>query len=477
MNIGVIRILSWFFIINAIISTIVIVLERRRPEKTIAWLLVLIILPPIGLFLYVFAGRNWKKHKLNPEVTKRTHKLVSEALYNIKNVKYSSLIHLIMNNNNCPVFIDNDISIFTNGEEKFKALKTYLKNAQHHIHLEYYIVKNDTIGNEIKDILIEKAKEGVEVRFIIDKVGSPTIKKEFINDLKSAGVDVVFYTYFLAPLFKKINTQLNYRNHRKIVVIDGKIGFLGGINIGDEYLGKSKLGYWRDAHIMIEGDSVLGLQASFLDDFFMVKKSQNEFPWHSDFESYFPTPNNSKGKVMQLVKSGPDSENASIMQVIIKMICLAKDHIYIATPYFVPNSSVMNALKIAALSGIKIKILFPGIYDHFTVYYASRTYLAELAKYGIEIYLYKKGAFMHSKFMTVDEEISTIGTANMDIRSFELNYEINAVIYDKSSTEELETTFLNDLKESTFVDYNYFENTPFYKKFIEAVARIFSNLL
>lgn len=477
MNTNLIKILSWFFIINAVISIIVIILERRRPEKTIAWLLILLILPPIGLFLYIFAGRNWKKHKLNTENTQRTHKLVSETLCHIRNVKYPSLIQLIMNNNNCPVFIDNDISILTTGEEKFKILKDCLKNAKHHIHLEYYIVKNDTIGNEIKNILIEKAREGVEVRFIIDKVGSPTIKKDFINQLKAAGVDVVFYTYFLAPLFKKINTQLNYRNHRKIAIIDGKIGFLGGINIGGEYLGKSKLGYWRDTHLMIQGDSVLGLQASFFDDFFMVKKSQNTFPWHNDFESYFPTPDNFKGKIMQLVKSGPDSENASIMQVIIKMISLAEDHIYIATPYFVPNYSVMNALKIAALSGIKIKILFPGRYDHFTVYYASKTYLSELAKYGIEIYLYRKDAFMHSKFMTIDGEISTVGTANMDIRSFELNYEINAVIYDKFSTENLEAIFINDLEQSTLANYNYFENTPLYKKFMEAIARIFSNLL
>ncbi|WP_392485902.1 cardiolipin synthase [Haloimpatiens sp. FM7315] len=471
------NIFSLFFIVNAIISITVIILERRRPEKTIAWLLIFVVFPPLGLFLYIFAGRNWKKHKLSDENSENTYNMVAEALYKIKDVKYPSLIKLILNNNNSPVFIDNDIEIFNNGEEKFKALKKCLRNAKHHIHMEYYIVKNDTIGNEIKNILIEKAKEGVEVRFIIDKVGSPTVKTSFIKDLKTAGVNVVFYTYFLAPLLRHINTQLNYRNHRKIVVIDGKIGFIGGINIGDEYLGKGPLGYWRDTHLMVKGDFVLGLQAVFLDDFYMTKRADNSFPWYDDFENYFPTPKNEKGKVMQLVKSGPDSDNAAIMQTILKMISLAEHHIYITTPYFIPPTSLIDTLKISALSGVDIRILFPGRYDHFTVYYASKTYLSELVKFGIKVYFYDSSFFVHSKLMTVDGEMSTVGTANMDIRSFELNYEINALIYDDKTTKALEDEFLRDLNISKRMYYEDFENIPFYKKYIEAVARVFSNLL
>jgi cardiolipin synthase len=269
--------LYWIFFINAIVSIIIIVLERKNPEKTIAWLLILIVLPPLGLFSYVFIGRNWKKHKLHNETNINIEELIYEASKDIKDHTYSSLIELLSKNSESPLFTDNTIKIFKDGIEKFRALKEELLKAKNHIHLEYYIVKSDTIGNEIKDILIKKSLEGVKVRFILDRVGSIGIKRKYIRDLKNAGVDVVQYSYFLAPILRHINTQINYRNHRKIVVIDGKVGFVGGINIGDEYLGKSKYGYWRDTHIMVNGDFALGLQAVFLDDFATIKEANKEF--------------------------------------------------------------------------------------------------------------------------------------------------------------------------------------------------------
>lgn len=468
----------WLYIIYIVVSILIIILERRRPEKTIAWLLVFVLLPPVGLVLYIFLGRNWKKHKLNDDFSPFVRDLINRVINRIENPEYIPLIELLAKNSDSPLFVDNDITIFNEGTEKFNALKTAIKKAKHHIHLEYYIVKSDAIGNEIKDLLIEKANEGVRVKFILDRVGSIKLKKSYIQELKSAGVDVVQYSYFLAPLLRMINTQINYRNHRKIVVIDGRIGFVGGINIGDEYLGKGKLGYWRDTHLMVKGDFALGLQAVFLDDYFTIKKVNGDFFFETeDFKHYFPEPKKSKCQIMQLIKSGPDSEYPAIMQGVLKMITMAEKHIYISTPYFVPTESIMEALKMAALSGIDVRILFPGRYDHAAVYYASRTYLLELLKCGAKVNFYNSKSFIHAKVMTIDGKIATVGTANMDIRSYELNYEINAVIYDDNKTKELEEQFFEDLESSTEITLSDYENTPKHIRALESLARVFSSLL
>ncbi len=470
--------LSLFFLINTIITILVIILERKRPEKTIAWLLIIVLLPPIGLILYLFLGRNWKKHKLSDEISPIIREILTCTINNIESSEYVSLIQLLNQNSDSPIFVNNDITIFKDGIEKFDALKYELKRAKHHIHLEYFIVKNDVIGNEIKNILINKAKEGINVRFIIDRVGSIKIGKSFIEELKEANVEVLQYSYFLAPILRNFNTQINYRNHRKIAVIDGNTGFIGGSNIGDEYLGKGKLGYWRDTHLMVKGDFVLGLQAVFFDDYLTIKRANKDYYFDDEnIEDYFPISKSCSGKIMQLVKSGPDSPYHSILQGIIKMISMAKSHIYITSPYFVPNESVMESLKVAALGGIDVRILFPGRYDHFIVYYASRTYLYELIKCGAKVYFYDKDSFIHSKVISIDGEVSQVGTANMDIRSFELNYEINAVIYDKDKTKELDNLFFEDIKRSTLINAEYYDNLPKSIKFIEALTRLFSYLL
>ncbi|CAM2791535.1 cardiolipin synthase [Hathewaya histolytica] len=464
-------------LINSIIALIIIILERRRPEKTIAWLVIFLAFPPLGLICYIFMGRNWKKNKLKDDNFDFSEQLRKAYDNDITNNKHEELMNLLKHNSSSPIFYKNEIDILNNGEEKFKALKRELKNAKHHIHIEYYIFKSDNIGKEIIEILKQKAMEGVQVRVILDKVGSLKFKRKYVRELKKVGVDIVFYTYFLAPFLRFINTQINYRNHRKIVIIDGKIGFLGGINIGDEYLGQGKLGFWRDTHLMIKGDCVLALQAIFIHDFCNIKKvMKEEFKYEGYIEDYFKDFRH-EGKIMQIAKSGPNSENPAIMQAIITMMSRAKKRIYITTPYFVPTESIMTALKIAALEGVNIKILFPGRYDHFHVYYASRTYLSELMEYGVEVYFYNDKSFIHSKIITVDGELATVGTANMDVRSFELNYEVNAVIYDKEITVELENYFLEDLKHSNKLSEKYFKDTSFAIKVLEAIARIFSNLL
>lgn len=470
--------LYWIIAFNAIISIFVIVLERKNPEKTIAWLLVFILFPPIGLFLYIFLGRNWKKHKLHDETRINIERLIYEAMKNIKDHTYAPLIELLSKNSESPLFNSNSVKIYKDGNEKFAALKKELLKAKNHIHMEYYIVKSDEIGNEIKDILVKKSLEGVKIRLILDRVGCIRLSKNYIKELKVAGIDVVQYSYFLAPILRKINTQINYRNHRKIVVIDGKVGFTGGINIGDEYVGRSKFGYWRDTHIMVKGDFVYGLQAVFLDDFATIKEANEEFFYYGDdFDEFFPETEGGEGKLMQLVKSGPDSEFPAIEQAIIKMINIAKDHIYITTPYFIPSESIINSLKIAALSGVDVHILFPARYDHILVYFASRTYLEDLIKTGVSVHFYNPKGFIHAKTTSVDGKICTIGTANMDIRSYVLNYEINAVIYDEEITEQLENLFFQDLKVSKRVTESYFNNLSPLVKAFEAFCRVFSSLL
>lgn len=467
-----------FLLINIILVSTIVILEKKRPEKTLAWILVLIFIPPVGLILYIFLGRSWKINKLDRTISFSLKELLFPFKFAPSLNKYKQLIELLASNSYSPIFINNEITILNGGLEKFNCLKSELLKATNHIHLEYYIVKDDIIGNEIKNILIKKSLEGLTVRFIIDRVGSSKLSRSYIKELKSAGIEVVFYSHFLAPFFRIVNTQINYRNHRKIVVIDGEIGFIGGINIGDEYLGNGSLGNWRDCHLMIKGDFVLGLQSVFLDDYSIVKKSCNEdYNLSTNIEKYFKPVVCTGTSMMQLTKSGPDSEYPSIMQSIIKMISMAKTEVNIITPYFIPPEALIDTLRIAILSGVSVNIIYPKKPDHFTVNRASLTYLAELARCGAKIYLYSDEGFIHSKILTIDNEFCSVGTANMDIRSFELNYEINTVIYDKYITQSLNNIFLDDLKDCTNFNLGKFENSSLLDRFINGLCRLFSSIL
>lgn len=472
------KLISTFFIINSIIIAIVIIIERRQPEKTIAWILFIILVPPIGLLAYIFLGVDWKKHKLNSNPSSDLISLMKTGIRTIDNINFIELINLAFNNSHSPLFINNDVTIFNDGESKFHALFDEISKAKHHIHLEYFIVKNDDIGTKLKNLLIQKASEGVQIRFIIDRIGSKSLPMSYLTDLRASGIDVIFYSYFLTPFLKLINTQINYRNHRKIVVIDGYTGFLGGFNVGDEYLGKGPLGFWRDTHLMFKGDFVLALQGVFLEDFITIKKANDEvFLCDDNVKKYFPTTDYSGSTVVQFASSGPDSIFASIEQIFFKMINMAKDYILITSPYFVPTECILNSLKVAILSGVKVKFIFPGKPDHIAVYFASKTYLVELLKLGAEIYIYNKESFIHSKVIVVDGEFCTVGTANMDRRSYLLNYELNAIIYDIEISKQLEKAFFDDIKVCTKMDLVTYESIPFYIKFFEGLARIFSSLL
>jgi cardiolipin synthase A/B len=475
------KILSILFIIilaNSIVSLLIIILERKKPEKTVAWIFIILLLPMAGLLLYIILGRNWKQERAKGTYSRDLKVLVRSAENTVNLNEYKRFIDLFAHNSESPVYINNDITIFKDGIEKFKALTEEILKAEHHIHLEYYTVKSDTVGNEIKNALIKKAREGVKVRFIMDRYGSIKLKKTFIKELTAAGVEVVQHAYFLLPIIKYISSHGSYRNHRKLAVIDGKVSFIGGINIGDEYVGKSKYGYWRDTHLLVKGDLVYGLQNVFLDNYIAIKEDSNEIPFFKDnIEEYFPPHNIQTTRVMQLIRSGPDSKFYSALQGVLKMISTAEDHIYITTPYFVPPQGILEALKMAALSGVDVRILFPTQSDVPLMHHASLTYLPELVKYGVKVYLYDSSAFIHAKTVTVDSKFCIAGSTNIDILSFEYNYEASAIIYDREITLKLEELFFQDLERSTVMTEDLTYKTAGHIKAFQTLCRVLSGIL
>ena len=480
--------------ISGTIVAMTILLENRDPSKTVTWLLIFILLPGVGLFIYAVFGRNLRKIKIfktqelasNMKEEKLFRNLdeinnlirleqdtisVSKLLKDNEedNIKLK-IISLLLNTGMFPFTTNNKVDIFVDGNEKFERLIKDIENAKDHIHLEYFIIKDSDIGQKIKNLLIKKSKENVKIKILYDDVGCWRFwfHREFFNEMKSHGIEIV---PFLPTKFPIIGGKLNYRNHRKIVVIDGRVGYTGGINIGDEYMGKDKkFGYWRDTHIRIEGTSVYMLQMTFLIDWYYNTK---EVLLNTN---YFPRLNNFGNSMIQVVASGPDSDWEAIHYAYFLAICQAKKSIYIETPYFIPDESILRALKSAAFSGVDVRIIFPKIADHKIVNIASYSYFDDILKSGGRVYLYEKG-FIHSKVIIIDNSIASTGSANMDLRSFMLNFEINAFIYDRKVIDLMKEDFFEDMKNSKEINKDEFKNRSIVQKSKESVARLFSPIL
>jgi len=384
--------------------------------------------------------------------------------------RHKELIYMNLSTNQSVLTQDNDIQIFEDGTEKFEALIEDLQNAKNHIHIQYYIFKLDNLGNRILNVLTKKAKKGVKIRILFDEMGSRGVRKKHFRKLLEAGGEVEVFFPSILPL---INPRLNFRNHRKIVVIDGRIGYIGGFNVGDEYLGlKSKFGYWRDTHLRIEGSSVHPLQTRFLLDWNEASsKSKVNYS-----EVYFPAIPQKGNVPIQIVSSGPDTDIPVIKNAYIKMIMNAKKYIYIQSPYFIPDDAFLEALRIAALSGIDVRLMIPNKPDHMFVYWATYSYVGQLLAVGAKIYIYESG-FIHAKMIVVDDEVSTVGTANIDVRSFSLNFEVNAFIYDRSISHELAEIFEKDILDSTELTLAIYNNRSNIIKFKEAFSRLLSPIL
>jgi len=463
-------------------TIVVIFLERKDPTATLAWVLVLWIFPGFGFAFYMLLAQNFSRKKLftmkiYARKTFGDYISVQQELfnsggiiYNDKNTEdFKDLIKMNLFYHNFSYTQNNNIIIYTDGQEKFFNLFNDIRSAKHHIHLEYYIINNDDLGNEFLNLLAKKAEEGIEVRLLYDSVGGRHIPAETIDRIKKAGVKVAVFFSSNIPFF---NFKINYRNHRKIVVIDGHTAYIGGFNVGDEYIGKNKkIGYWRDTHIRVEGDAVIDLQTRFFLDWGYASKEDLMYLPH-----YFPD-NKSSGTVgVQIISSGPDKQDEVIKSNYVKMINSAKESVLIQTPYFVPDASVFESLKIAAMSGVDVKIMIPCKPDHPFVHWATYWHCGGLLQYGVKVYTYEYG-FLHAKTLVVDGKVSSVGTANFDVRSFKLNFECNAIIYDSKTSTMLKDAFMEDLKYSLEITRELYLERGVIIRFKESISRLLSPLL
>lgn len=477
----VVSVLSIIFSLTALFVGLVIFFENRHPSSTIAWLVVLAIFPVVGFFVYVLIGQSYRKKKMfyrkgqeDEEMILRNvgEKLLPADKISKMGENQQLLFQLTHNLSKSPISFATQTKVLTNGKEKFSHLLEALAKAKDHIHLEYYIVRDDNIGQDIKKVLIHKAKQGVEVRFLYDAVGSIRLSNKYIHELREAGVKMVPFFPVKLPFF---NQKINFRNHRKIVVIDGQSGFVGGLNIGDEYLGKhSYYGHWRDTHLWVKGEAVRSLQLIFLQDWYHMTGESLLTPRYLSPSLMTESEENFGG--VQMIAGGPDSEWEVIKHLYFSMINSARHSIWIASPYFIPDDEILTSLKIAALSGVDVRILVPDRPDKKTVFYASRSYFPDLLKAGVKIFEYKKG-FLHSKIVMVDEELASIGTSNMDMRSFHLNFEINAFLYQTDSIRQLANDFQLDFKESNQLNADQFNSRRLRYRIFESLSRLLSPLL
>lgn len=468
-------------VLNILFIIIVVFFDKKKPESTLAWILVLFFMPYIGIFIYIIFGEFFrfriKKQERNKLLNDEAFlKIINKQIQYIEgdkslrgNYKWTDLILMNSKNSRSLLTFDNHIKTFSKASDKYDQLFEDIKKAKLSINLSYYIIKKDFYGKQLLDLLVEKAKEGVEVRLIFDHIGSKLTSKKFFKPLEEAGGSVE--KFFPSRIFLKL--YINHRNHRKMAIIDGKIGYLGGMNIGKEYVGDDKkITPWADKHIRIIGGAVASIQTQFFLDYLFVSKEKIEWENPTVLQKFYNIEANKGNKAMQIVASGPDYKESNIRNSYLKMINNAKDSIIIETPYLIPDESILTGLKIAANSGIDIKIIIPGIPDKKAIYYASLSYAKELINSGIKIYTYN--GFMHSKIMIVDDDIVNIGSANMDRRSFNLNFEINAIIYDQEFNKENRKLIENELKSSKIYINN---RSNIFIRIIERLARLFAPII
>ena len=466
-------VITYYVFISFLI--IAIVLDNKKPAKSFAYIFLLLLFPIGGVLLYFLLGVHYQKKKLFTRFRNYQGEYIQTSNNRDKNkeglIKIPGITQkiptLFYNIDYVQFTVKNDIKFLVNGEEKFPVLIGELKKAKKTIYLEYYIFNDDKIGNKIIEILCEKSLEGVDVKVIYDPVGS-SLSKKAVKRLKQHNVEIKSY---MPVFFSRFAHKANYRNHRKIIVIDDKTGFLGGMNITDKYINPNNNNlFWRDTHVMIKGEAVFDLQLLFISDWFFVSGKKIEPNQNVDFSSIdcqVPT---------SILGSDYGTDFQHIMEAFFGMITNAKEEVLISTPYFLPNETILNALIITAKSGVKIKLLLPQKTDLASAYYASQTYLKEVLKNNIEVYYYTKG-MMHAKTMIVDNSICTVGSTNMDQRSFDLNAEVNMFIIDEKKSLELKSQFEADLKDSYKLNINELLNWPWYKKALSSLARLIAPIL
>lgn len=466
-------------ILNILFSFSLIFIERKDPTTTWAWLLIVMILPGVGFILYVLFGQNLSRQKIFKEkliLDEKKRKNLSNKYEKNKNYshdggeRFLDLRNMNFNHSGARYTTNNRVKVFVNGEDKFRQLIEDIKKAKKYIHVEYYIFKNDILGNAIIDELTKKAKSGLEVRLLVDSMGSRKLRKKELKEYINAGGK---FSIFFPGILPHINTRINYRNHRKIVVIDGIFGYVGGFNVGKEYINKDpEIGFWRDTHVRIQGEAVDYLNERFLLDWCHASEEEID-----DYSKYAEDFKDNMGDVgIQIVTSGPDHKEEYIRNAYIKLINNAKKNVYLETPYLVPDGPILESLKISALSGVDVKIIIPGNPDHFFMKWAASSYVGELLEAGIRIYSYENG-FIHAKTIVADGAVMSIGTANMDIRSFKLNFEVNAFIYDDRIAKDGEVQFMKDMEVSEEITREIYDNRSISLRIKESLVRLVSPIL
>ena len=462
-----------FYTVMIITSVVVVLRENRNPIRAMAWVIALIFLPGVGLIFYLFFGRSLKglhmisrhnKRKLMHDQTPRKADIQSKNLL----PEHKSLVKLTHNLCRAPFSANNEITIFTDGRSKFESLKKDLENAKTSIFLQYYIFLDDGLGNEIAEILMRKAREGVVVKVIYDHVGSFSARNRFFKRMNEAGIDT---HPFFRVTFPQLANRINWRNHRKIVVIDSEIGYIGGMNIADRYIsGMSEGEVWRDTHFRVTGDIVESLIYSFAIDWNFLKKHP-ELPKRLRGQQY------GQGNAgVQLVTGGPTESWNNIALVFLKAISSAKRMILIQTPYFLPTDGLFTALQAAALAKVDVRIMMPENTDSRLLHYASFSYITQCLKAGIRVYLYRPG-MLHAKTMIIDDELVTAGSTNFDFRSFENNFEANLIIYDSEINKKMRDIFFEDLKECKKLTFSEWKKRPLMQRLLESILRLVSPIL
>ncbi|MDR0973499.1 MAG: cardiolipin synthase [Prevotellaceae bacterium] len=465
--------LKSIYFVLILATVIVVLLENRNPVKAIAWILALMFLPIVGLVFYFFFGQSTRRRRLISKkgYTRLLRKPLAEyeaqEEFNLQD-RYQRLVTFFQETNQSFLFEGNAVEIFTDGYGKVHALIRELYKAKRYIHLEYYIIANDAVGRLIRDVLIDKAREGIEVRVIYDDVGCWRVPACFFEPMKQAGIQV---HAFLEVRFPLLTSRVNYRNHHKIVIIDGQVGFIGGMNLAERYLKGTAFGIWRDTHLLVRGKAVHGLQTTFLLDMHAT-----DHPPIPVAKRYFPHIANQGGALAQVVTGSPVGKWKDIMQGLTLAISSAKRYFYIQTPYFLPNDIILSALQTAALAGVDIRLMVPEHTDNRFTCWGTYSYVKDMLTAGAKVFFYQKG-FLHSKLMVSDDAFGTVGSTNVDFRSFEHNFEANLFMYDKDVCEQLHHIFLRDQQDCRQIKLRTWQKRPLYQKVMESLMRLIAPLL
>ena len=466
-----------------VLAFFILFFERKTASSAWAWILVLFFIPVLGFVLYLLFGKPLRKERLNrpaayenPDFMERLNRQrddLRSGRFTPPSPLAAEWLDLIQMNaarTDAPLSTAGNIRIFNDGKRKFDALFEDIQQAQSHIHLQYFILNDDDLGRRLVSLLTEKAQQGVKVLFLYDALGSSSLPKRFFDEFEKAGGKTAA---FLPAMLASINPRFNHRNHRKLVVLDGTVGYIGGFNVGDEYIGEKKeFGYWRDTHLRLEGNIVHSLQNRFFIDW---NQATEKYPMKYQ-ETYFPEIGEATGAAMQIVASGPLEMREDIKNGYLKMIHHARKSIFLQTPYFIPDKSIMDALRTASLGGVDVQLMIPHQADHLFVHSATLAFARELLEDGVKVYSYKNG-FLHAKTLVVDGQACSVGSANMDVRSFALNFELNAFVYDAQPAAEMAEFFRHDRKLSVELTEAYFKEQHWVEKAKQDIAKLVSPIL